>query len=34
VWKAKPTHMLQTRAAEKAISMALGTGASDMVSDD
>jgi hypothetical protein len=33
VWQAKPTHMLQTRAAEKAISMALGTGASDMVTD-
>lgn len=34
VWQAKPTHMLQTRAAEKAISMALGTGASDMIVDD
>jgi hypothetical protein len=34
VWQAKPTHMLQTRAAEKAISMALGTGASDMIHDD
>jgi hypothetical protein len=33
VWQAKPTHMLQTRAAEKAISMALGTGASDMIAD-
>lgn len=34
VWQAKPVHMLQTRAAEKCISMALGTGASDMVIDD
>lgn len=34
VWKAKPLHMLQTRACEKAISMALGTGASDFPSDD
>jgi hypothetical protein len=34
VWQAKPTHMLQTRAAEKAISMALGTGASDMVPNE
>jgi hypothetical protein len=33
VWQAKPTHMLQTRAAEKAISMALGTGASDMLTE-
>lgn len=33
VWQAKPTHMLQTRATEKAISMALGTGASDMIVD-
>ena len=33
VWQAKPTHMLQTRAAEKCISMALGTGASDMITD-
>jgi len=31
VWQAKPMHMLQTRATEKAISMALGTGASDSV---
>lgn len=34
VWKAKPLHMLQTRACEKAISMGLGTGASDMIHDD
>lgn len=34
VWQAKPTHMLQTRACEKAISMALGTGASDFPTDD
>lgn len=34
VWQAKPLHMLQTRACEKAISMALGTGASDMLVDD
>jgi hypothetical protein len=33
VWQAKPTHMLQTRAAEKCISMALGTGASDALVD-
>lgn len=33
VWKAKPIHMLQTRATEKCISMALGTGASDFPSD-
>ena len=31
VWQAKPLHMLQTRATEKAISLALGTGASDPV---
>jgi hypothetical protein len=31
VWQAKPTHMLQTRACEKCISMALGTGSSDMI---
>ena len=30
LWKSKPTHMLQTRACEKAISLALGTGASSM----
>lgn len=30
VWKAKPEHMLQTRATEKAISLAMGTGASAM----
>jgi hypothetical protein len=34
VWQAKPLHMLQTRACEKAISMALGTGASDPLADD
>lgn len=34
VWKSKPLHMLQTRACEKAISMALGTGASDPLVDD
>jgi hypothetical protein len=34
VWQAKPLHMLQTRACEKAISMALGTGASDMLADE
>jgi len=34
VWQAKPLHMLQTRSCEKAISLALGTGASDMVVDD
>ena len=34
VWQAKPLHMLQTRACEKAISMALGTGASDPLVDD
>lgn len=30
LWKGKMDHMLQTRATEKAISMALGTGASSM----
>lgn len=30
VWKNKPEHMLQTRATEKCISLAMGTGASDM----
>jgi hypothetical protein len=30
LWKGKPTHMLQTRAQEKAITAALGTGASTM----
>lgn len=34
VWNQKPVHMLQTRAAEKAISMCLGTGASDMVGEE
>lgn len=33
VWKAKPEHMLQTRACEKGISLALGTGASAMPSE-
>lgn len=33
VWQQKPMHMLQTRATEKAISMALGTGASDPISE-
>ena len=31
VWKSKPTHMLQVRATDKCISMALGTGISDPV---
>jgi len=30
VWKEKPTHMLATRATEKAISLVLGTGASSL----
>lgn len=34
VWKAKASHMLQTRATEKAISLAMGTGASDMVGNE
>lgn len=34
VWREKPMHMLTTRAQEKAISMALGTGASSMPSED
>ncbi len=34
VWQAKPLHMLQTRSCEKAISMALGTGASDPLTDN
>lgn len=34
VWQAKPLHMLQTRACEKAISLALGTGASDMIANE
>ena len=33
VWKAKTTHMMQTRAYEKAISLAMGAGASDSVDD-
>ena len=33
VWQAKPLHMLQTRATEKAISLAMGTGSSDPVDD-
>ena len=31
VWQSKPLHMLQTRATEKAISLAMGTGASSGV---
>ncbi len=34
VWQAKPYHMLQTRAAEKCVSMAMGTGASESVNDE
>ncbi len=34
VWKAKASHMLQTRATEKTISLAMGTGASDMVGSE
>lgn len=34
VWQAKPTHMLQTRATEKAISLAMGTGASEALHDE
>lgn len=34
VWAAKPMHMLQTRATEKAISLTLGTGASSPVDND
>jgi hypothetical protein len=34
VWQAKPIHMLQTRATEKCISMALGTGASDFPAEE
>lgn len=34
VWQAKPTHMLQTRATEKAISLILGTGASDPITEE
>lgn len=33
VWKSKPDHMLQTRATEKAISLAMGTGASTLPSE-
>ena len=33
VWKAKAEHMLQVRSHEKAISMAMGTGASEMPSE-
>ena len=33
VWKEKFEHMLQTRAAEKATTLAMGTGASAMPSD-
>ena len=34
VWKSKPEHMLQTRATEKAISLAMGTGASSAVGNE
>lgn len=34
VWQAKALHMLQTRAQEKAISAALGTGASSFVGNE
>ena len=34
VWNEKAAHMLQTRSAEKAISLALGTGASEMVGNE
>lgn len=34
VWQNKALHMLQTRATEKAISMTLGTGASDPLVED
>lgn len=33
MWKSKAEHMLQVRAHEKAISMAMGTGASEMPGD-
>ena len=34
VWKEKPEHMLQVRAQEKALTMAMGTGASAMPSEE
>jgi hypothetical protein len=34
VWQAKPLHMLQIRATEKCISLAMGTGASEMVGNE
>lgn len=34
VWQQKPIHMLTTRSCEKAISLILGTGASDMVGNE
>ena len=34
VWQQKALHMLQTRATEKAITLALGTGASSMPSEE
>jgi hypothetical protein len=34
VWQQKPLHMLQTRATEKAISLAMGTGASSQVGSE
>lgn len=33
VWQQKYTHMLQTRATEKAISLVMGTGASEAITD-
>lgn len=33
VWKAKPDHMLQLRAAEKCLSFATGSGASELPAD-
>src|SRR6266850_3101495 len=33
VWKAKPDHMLQLRAAEKCLSFASGIGASELMDD-
>jgi hypothetical protein len=33
VWKAKPEHMLQLRAAEKCLSFATGSGASELPDD-
>lgn len=33
IWKDRATHMIMTRAAEKALSMAMGTGASEPIDD-